>query len=1509
MTRSTNRKKQQRVLFFLVLIIGLLLFAGILPFYFNSTLMNKTERRDTMEDLSPIVQTSSRGEYNPSYSRSGKPLNTTIHQSKLEEGSPLYKISNASDPTNNTFSTACPDDTKFNKTDQEIKIDNIYAPNTSITYEDETGTDYDPKPELLDSRYAASFDVGGSGHLENVSVYLSNNGSVSGNLILQVYNSTYDGNVYLPDGLYANLASEVILEVGFQGWYTFSNLSTYLDTSQTEGNTFLIVLKDSVGVTNWHYLHWKDRDPTDGSNDLDCSEEDGDWTIFKRTGSEIDFTLKCDFDIKLKINNKPVSDLGGGKGIWKDKVTFDNLLDAIEFTVTAEWWEDVSCDITQIIMNFTREDLKAATSYNILSSNQTVQWNATLGDFNGFDEEFSTYWMNFTFPNSWENITAYNGSKEISDKNTTIWTQESGFKTFQIYPANNGTNWRISAESNNLLNEILIFLAGNESPIDNVNYSDTIDLNTSFSETISDGEINLDIYSPKEAGNYLNHSNSLNLSSETINREFALGNWTIKNNATDYGIYKVQISWDNGTDAGFIEKNLTINAETELLIESPAEEFTFDSGDNFDIQLRYIDMGQTLNISNANISYSIESRGYRPLDQNVTKLDNDGLYNISIDCKDTDFGDYGSVSIRILATKKYYNNQTTQLNLTITGNTSLEIISPSNGANFDSKQTFNITVEYNDTVRNTGISNATFNLMVDGEDYSHLSDWESSTGIYEIKLNASDDIFYPYGSHLITVNASRTNYYGESKETNVNIIGNTSLTLLNPPNGAYYNSKQTFNITIEYIDTVRDLGIEDANISYILNETIYKVYNYIGEGKYNITIDVNDSDFGDLFGDRTIMINISKPTYQNQQLNYTFCRQLPTNIENLNYQSEISRYSGLNQTITFYFNDTANNEPIEGLSTNNIKVYNYSGSQWSTDDFNWLLVNHGSGSYSLNVSLNGLDTGEYTLIINVSKLPTYEASIVSINFCLKDNYTQINMIKVESPKGNLIQPDNGNYSSYIGSDMYIEFNITNPKFNHEILLDDIPTNYLIKYKNLNNKETGILPHDFDFQLDSSDYGYYYGIISLSKISLTGDYQINIKVMRLNYENSTYSFNLTIQDKLNTKIEVIEKPTEVIPGKSFDLIIKGSFYNGTDWEPMGGGFMIEVIQFEDGVNTKNFTGKTDSMGIAEIQIYTERDTNKVNLTVNFLGSYNYKLDSLSIDDITIRDPKSSNSLLGIKIGDLIPIFIIIGVAAGVGFVSVGIYKGVIVPKKHKRKQALKDIKMVFDDAINMEHLLVIYKESGVSLFSISMGSANIDSDLISGFISAVATFGEQINLHEALSEMKYGDKMVLLSDGDYIRVAIILNKKASKSLREKIKTFVKEFEDLYADVLPKWKSSLTEFKNTRSLVDNIFNTSIILPHITKYKISDIKNMKNNISKTILYEADSLLEEPGRDFFFIGKLLNRVREDTKKDFDEIFMGIRELRENGLLIPIEISQLEGNVSTEENRKVLKTIIERNS
>ncbi|KKL52601.1 hypothetical protein LCGC14_2283830, partial [marine sediment metagenome] len=486
--------------------------------------------------------------------------------------------------------------------------------------------------------------------------------------------------------------------------------------------------------------------------------------------------------------------------------------------------------------------------------------------------------------------------------------------------------------------------------------------NVTFSEIVMNGTLNLSIYSPTP--NYLNHTKIINFYPLTSETEFNITDWDVSLNVSEYGVFITRMAWNNGTAAGFIIGNLTILGDTELTIYT-LPTYTFDASDIFNITAFFNDTGYIgyppKNISDATISYRINSNNYRT--DNITVL-GDGLYNITIDCNDTEFNSNGPNSITINASKQYYNNQSETIDIIILGETSLTIIDPSDGATFDSSNTFNITVKYNNTIRNEIINSPNINYSLDG---GITYRWDNIKPIgnnkFNITVNGNHTDFGNYGLINIIVNASKAYYYNQSESFSITITGNTSLTLTRWPDKPFYYSDEVFNITANFNDTSRNQGISAATIEIDVNGNPYIITPfYIGNGNYNITINCSRPIFSS-YGSFSIRINASKVNYYNKtdsSLNLIIGN---TTLTLTNPQDGSVFVTGQIFNITLQYFDVVQESGIAGA------IINYSlddGNNYRGDNVSYI----GSGRYNITIYASHPEFdgfGFQDIIINASK--------------------------------------------------------------------------------------------------------------------------------------------------------------------------------------------------------------------------------------------------------------------------------------------------------------------------------------------------------------------------------------------------------------------------------------------------------------------------------------------------------------------------------------------------------------
>lgn len=555
----------------------------------------------------------------------------------------------------------------------------ISHPNTTLIVEDSPWANFQ---DFSISRPAAtSFQVESDLYLENVSVYLSNINPSIATVRVVLYNSVWNSSnsISIPGG--TSQFDYILLDVSnisasSDGWHTVTGLHTFLNNSKTDNNTWFIGLWDiSIlgGDLFWYYT----RDisgTTDGIDETMSYLHNSlmarwDLIIIQPQSNTIDLHLKLGVsydknipkpaDIGLKINNTDVigySDLYGF-GYWNSTQNYSSSSGQLEFVISADWW-DVSCKITQVQINYIKTDLNANSVFRVLGSEQDVLWNVSrTGGINLFDARLSDYRINFTITSIWNNIQVFNGPINKTN-DISISPDKNGYKIVQVLNAGNGTYWHLTATTENLIASIDTYIDSTATDI--VSYSDIVKFNATFKETIgqNDGNINLSIYDPAAISNKLNFT-SVNSTFDS-GLEFYLGSWDISDTVTDYGEFRVQISWNNGTSAGFREKILTIIGETDLSLITPNQYATFYTNQSFDIVVYYEDFNLFTPIDGATIQYNIDGQGWQSTTANNGTV---GYYIVSVDC--SVFTSDGLKTVEINASKQYYSSQVLTYNFNI----------------------------------------------------------------------------------------------------------------------------------------------------------------------------------------------------------------------------------------------------------------------------------------------------------------------------------------------------------------------------------------------------------------------------------------------------------------------------------------------------------------------------------------------------------------------------------------------------------------------------------------------------------------------------------------------------------------------------------------------------------------------------------------------------------------------------------------------------------------------------
>ncbi|MBN2157519.1 MAG: hypothetical protein JW776_15845 [Candidatus Lokiarchaeota archaeon] len=233
--------------------------------------------------------------------------------------------------------------------------------------------------------------------------------------------------------------------------------------------------------------------------------------------------------------------------------------------------------------------------------------------------------------------------------------------------------------------------------------------------------------------------------------------------------------------------------------------------------------------------------------------------------------------------------------------------------------------------------------------------------------------------------------------------------------------------------------------------------------------------------------------------------------------------------------------------------------------------------------------------------------------------------------------------------------------------------------------------------------------------------------------------------------------------------------------------------------------------------------------------------------------------------------------------------VVVPRRKKRLRSLKAIHQRFSDVENIQYILILTK-TGLSVFSRSFTSVPIEETLISGFLSAISSFGAEIgtkmkqseSTDKGLEQLSYKQFKIIVDDLAIVRTALLLLKDASPDLKEKLRRFNLRFQEKYMGILQNWTGEIPAEGPILEMVEEFLEVDLLYPHnVNVAKLNEnLKTLeKKSINHKILEAAHS---EPFGDVFYIREMMNHLRATGEEDI-HIFNGIIELVEKNAIFAI--------------------------
>ncbi|MHA1731005.1 MAG: hypothetical protein ACTSU5_03635 [Promethearchaeota archaeon] len=879
---------------------------------------------------------------------------------------------------------------------------------------------------------------------------------------------------------------------------------------------------------------------------------------------------------------------------------------------------------------------------------------------------------------------------------------------------------------------------------------------------------------------------------------------------------------------------------------------------------------------NGNLNYSLTA------EYNGTP----GCYNFTIyHGQAGNFTGFGSQYLNITSTRAYHQNVSIIINVTYTNKTIGEYQGSKKSDFVVQSENASFTFSYKWT-NDIGIEGAQVNVYSIDPYFIYFVE-DLSGGDYRLNLST----ILVDGNHTYEIYLNVSSLYNETQEFHFTVVveNRTSVDLvsviqttynlyddstLGYPLEIYYGTP--FNVTARYRDLNESIFIPGATLrNATLQGTDYVMYD-LDNGNYTVEITALLE-----VGDYQIQIQLNKTGFNLTTFEFTVrVLPCPTNW-NILLRQDSYGLSSLTKAGNNYLAYYGANIQFATTFTNNKSG---SGVLSPVYDFNINGQNFATATGTIDTSAMGVGVYAFALKFNASNYENYSVSVnVEIVAC-PTTYT----VSVFYHTAGYLTDDGTNEIIADGSGFY------NIKYGAEI---DLKVTFRNSFTSA-DVSLGTATATIGSEVYSATGLSPTILLKVSTLAV-GQYTVSLNLQATNYVGQTPSLKLKVDScPVVFTLQSIYPEGNEAGALSYDETAK--FYRGKYGTNLVFAFNVTNAYTGNLVTGGHFTATIGGQSFTGVE---DKDHPGV-----YLVTVDYKQFQASVTGTvkvswTLDNYAGAERELNVFLlppgGGGMPLWMVYtGVSVGaVVLAGVGAYKGIIVPKKRRRTDALTRSATAFEDAINLLHILVIYKQTGTCIYFKSFAQDEINPDLISGFLQAVQTFGTELKTEtKSLDEMKYGEDTLLMSDGELVRTTLVLSRPPSQYQRGNLSRFTIAFEDRYRDVLVDWKGQLGVFQGADQLVDEILNASVILPHQVVENIEGMKKLSEPLARPLLKMARTLVTQE-RPFFFIATLVQQAVAELKKKPPEILIAIEELRNNGLFVPLAIEELsQAQVSPQE-------------
>ena len=753
-------------------------------------------------------------------------------------------------------------------------------------------------------------------------------------------------------------------------------------------------------------------------------------------------------------------------------------------------------------------------------------------------------------------------------------------------------------------------------------------------------------------------------------------------------------------------------------------------------------------------------------------------------------------------------------------------------------------------------------------------------GIYNVSIST---VGFTGGDYNLAVEFVRPNFPDTRDYLKLTITGNElNITV---SSGANFNNTHK----IWWVDTENIPYVDDDSKKITLfvrnNITFQPIENAIVEAEMGPNIltwfEIFDRTFNDADkGYYEVVMNTTGITNQSEYLSFNFSIRVTAQNHSASIVLITTKINQLPSTLIvqeippFYQGSTLDIDVIFH-DTFHDKSINYANLNWSIYGTNlngtlYFIFFGPYGFYRSQLPLENLPSNNYTLHLTGQK----------------ENYvtSTFDLILNIMPKWNVSFLVSFPETLMEGNSYQISYSFTYTELGGPLVGESIA--FHVRYNSTGREE--------NYVLFSSDTG----LITITLVVPLGENEVTITATyagKSNVSATTDSRKITVIGRYAVNLEILPSniPAELVGETDLEITARLTYTNGT---PIEGALLVFRV------GTSEFSVLTDAAGIARalVKLPTE-GTFTINVT--YAGTSITQSESIGGAQLTIIS--QTTATVRQIIYYIIAGAIIAAIAIGT---YIGLDRGVVRPRRRARQAEYVSSMNRFEDARNLQILIIINRESGTEIFSKSLSGVPVDPTLVSGFLQAITSFGKELISEETISTLK-GPKSflgktkskheaqvlafhhfkIVLEESAHLRVALLLLKNPSQRLLNALHKFLDRAETRFGGSIVDLRGRQLTDDETWEIIDDAFEPSLIYIHML-----DIVNARS-ITPTKWEKV--VLDEMQRTPFYGEAYLDSLQDEIAshyigKELEIVDAGL-SLRRKNILLALSPKYMEARLT----------------